>query len=233
VSAGPSGAVPGWYGKLPTLGDFVSRRLPTDFIRIWDAWLQDVLEASRASLGPAWLDCYLTTPIWRFVILPEVIGPSAWAGVLMPSVDRVGRHFPLTVAVALPSYASVAYAVFEGTDWFGGVEEAALSALDPTRGPDDLDRSLADSAFVPPRGGNVEDAGELPRALPSIESFGLVAQAEALRAWSVQARWRGLWWTRGRVNADPLMLTCAGLPGAEEFGWLLESRAVMDTRRRF
>src|SRR5690606_36950533 len=30
---------PGFYGKLPSRGDFVSRRLPADFIGQWDAWL--------------------------------------------------------------------------------------------------------------------------------------------------------------------------------------------------
>src|SRR4030095_4703121 len=32
---------------------------------------------------------------------------------------------------------------------------------------------------------------------------------------------RGLWWTRGRGDGAPLMLTSVGLPTAEEFGWLL------------
>ena len=31
-------------------------------------------------------------PIWRFVLLPGLIGSNGWAGVLMPSVDRVGRR---------------------------------------------------------------------------------------------------------------------------------------------
>ncbi|RWF89350.1 MAG: DUF2094 domain-containing protein, partial [Mesorhizobium sp.] len=28
--------LPGFYGKMPATGDFVSRRLPGDFVRIWD-----------------------------------------------------------------------------------------------------------------------------------------------------------------------------------------------------
>ena len=31
-----SRAAAGWYGKLPTLGDFASRRLDNDFVDIWD-----------------------------------------------------------------------------------------------------------------------------------------------------------------------------------------------------
>ncbi len=225
MTAESDAAVPGWYGKLPSLGDFAGRRLPAEFIRTWDAWLQEVFQSSRATLGKGWLDCYLTAPIWRFVLLPGLVSPTCWAGVLMPSVDRVGRHFPLTVAMALPSPAAAACAVFDGTGWFADLEEAALGALDPTRGPDDLDRALAHSALPPPQTVDLDGAVGAIRRLPSTEAFEVLARAHALGAWAIRAGWRGLWWTRGRVDADPLMLACAGLPTAEEFVWLLQSRA--------
>ena len=28
--------IPGWYGKIPSLGDFASRRLPQSFVAAWD-----------------------------------------------------------------------------------------------------------------------------------------------------------------------------------------------------
>jgi type VI secretion system protein ImpM len=214
----------GWYGKLPGLGDFASRRLSDEFIRAWDAWLQEVLQATRGTLGEGWLDCYLTMPIWRFVLLPGLVGPTGWAGVLMPSVDRVGRQFPLTLALSLPSYVAAAHAVFRGGQWLAGLEGAALSALDPTRGPDDLDHALADHAFIPPSIEELNGSGLALRRLSSAGAFEVLAEAEALRAWSRQGAWSGLWWTEGRVDGDPLMLTCAKLPAAEEFAWLLESR---------
>ena len=63
----------------------------------WDAWLRECLTASREALGERWLDVYLTSPAWRFACAPGLLGPLASAGVLVPSVDRVGRYFPLTV----------------------------------------------------------------------------------------------------------------------------------------
>src|SRR5512139_3843786 len=98
-------SMPGWYGKIPNLGDFASRRLPSRFIVAWDDWLQRALASSRAQLGGQWLDLYLTSPVWRFLLMPGVCGSAAWAGVLMPSVDRVGRYFPLTIALELPQVA--------------------------------------------------------------------------------------------------------------------------------
>ena len=41
----------GFYGKLPSEGDFVTRRLPWEFTSAWDAWLQQGVHASRAALG--------------------------------------------------------------------------------------------------------------------------------------------------------------------------------------
>jgi type VI secretion system protein ImpM len=226
VTADSIQVIPGWYGKLPSLGDFASRRLEGDFIPVWDAWLQEVLQATRNTSSEGWLDSYLTMPIWRFVLLPGLIGSNGWAGVLMPSVDRVGRQFPLTLVAALSSYAAVAQAVFHGAEWFEGLEETALGVLDPTRGPEDLDQSLVDRGFAAPQTANLTapDGSTLRRLSSVDEGFELLAQTEALRAWGRDVGWSGLWWTRGRVDGDPLMLTCAALPTAEEFGWLLQSR---------
>ena len=179
-----SAAIPGWYGRLPRLGDFASRRLPVEFVKTWDACLQDVIPASRDALGERWFDVYLTMPIWRFVFLPGLVTRSGWAGVLMPSVDRVGRHFPLTIAIELPSLAAAAVATFEGADWFAGLEEAALAVLDPTRGVDDLDGALVQSVFPAPATGDRDSAIRSLQALPSVEAFGPLAEGEALRAWS-------------------------------------------------
>ena len=56
----------GLYGKLPTHGDFLRRRVPDDFVALWDEWLQRCIADSRAALGEAWLETYLTSPVWRF-----------------------------------------------------------------------------------------------------------------------------------------------------------------------
>lgn len=215
-------AIPGWYGKLPSLGDFAGRRLPVTFVDAWDNWLQGVLQATQHAAGPGWLDSYLTTPIWRFALLPGLLGPSGWAGVLMPSVDRVGRYFPLSVTVELPSNMAVAHAVFKGRDWFAGLEDAVLGMLDGGRGPDDLDEALATLLLaLPPE--EPDEAAEPVRSLQSVDGFEALAAGQALAAWAQLRGWRTLWWTRGRVDGPPLMLACAGLPTAEEFGKLLES----------
>lgn len=117
---------PGWFGKLPSLGDFASRRLPEVFVARWDRWLQRGLVAARAQLGEGWLDVYLVAPILRFWVAPGALGDEAWAGLMMPSVDRVGRHFPLTIAQPLQPLA----AALAAHDWFAALDGAARRVLD-------------------------------------------------------------------------------------------------------
>lgn len=108
----------GFYGKLACRGDFVSRSLPQTFIQPWDQWLAAGIQASQQALGEQWLQAYLVSPLWRFALAPGVCGTDAVVGVLMPSIDRVGRYFPLTVAQVLEPGASVAGVVGAADDWF-------------------------------------------------------------------------------------------------------------------
>lgn len=104
--------------------------LARGFVTAWDAWLQDCLPKVRAALGSRWNETYMTAPIWRFSLAPGVVGDAAWIGVMMASNDRVGRHFPLTLAAPIATGASHIEAHFIGDSTYLEMEGAALSALD-------------------------------------------------------------------------------------------------------
>jgi type VI secretion system protein ImpM len=130
--------VPGWFGKLPGLGDFASRRLPDAFVHGWDRWLQAGLACAHEQ-DADWLAGYLVAPIRRFWLAPGVLGPAGWAGLLMPSVDRVGRHFPLTVARPLQPLA----AALAARDWYRALDHAARQVLDLDYTVDDFEQALS------------------------------------------------------------------------------------------
>ncbi|KQR73593.1 hypothetical protein ASG35_21635 [Burkholderia sp. Leaf177] len=88
----------GFYGKVRTHGDFVGRGLSHEFVVQWDAWLQRGLLTAQHHLGDAWLQDFLGMPLWCFAMKPGVIDDAAYAGVLMPGIDAVGRYFPFVVA---------------------------------------------------------------------------------------------------------------------------------------
>lgn len=138
----------GFFGKLPTLGDFVSRRLPRQFIDPWDQWLQSSLRVSQDIHGENWLSLFLVSPFWRFAISPGICGDAAWAGVMMPSVDRVGRYYPLTLAQTIDP-SQMAGLFLPDSRWFSELESAALSVLDEPFELDSFDHSLLNIA--PPK----------------------------------------------------------------------------------
>lgn len=142
--------IAGWYGKIPSLGDFASRRLPTNFINTWDSWLQHSMTASREQLKERWLNLYLTGPIWRFTLMPGICGDEMWAGVLMPSVDKVGRYFPLTIAMPLAPRPGMMLAAYSAQTWYTALEQHALASLNINTLPEDLDLRLAKHPFPGP-----------------------------------------------------------------------------------
>lgn len=95
----------GFYGKMPSLGDFVTRSLPRDQVGVVDEWMQEGLFALR-SITDSWLDSYLVAPVWQFVLPAGVWAAVPLCGVLMPSVDRVGRYFPFFTGAPLSTVAN-------------------------------------------------------------------------------------------------------------------------------
>jgi type VI secretion system protein ImpM len=98
--------ISGLFGKLPARGDFIRVGLPRRFTDPFDAWLgawlrtwlRAALPESRARLGEGRAAAWLEAPIWRFALPSGACGPDPAFGLMMPSLDRVGRHFPLVLA---------------------------------------------------------------------------------------------------------------------------------------
>ena len=119
----------GLYGKLPSHGDFLRRRIPDEFIKVWDVWLQGCIAQSRNDLAEQWLNVYLTSPVWRFYCDAGVCGASAYAGLMIPSVDRVGRYFPLTLAFAVSESIGPFTLARRADRWFVAAERLLVDTL--------------------------------------------------------------------------------------------------------
>jgi type VI secretion system protein ImpM len=132
----------GVYGKIPALGDFIRMDLPPVFVEPWDLWLQAGIRASREALGPLWNARYNSGPVWRFALDAGLCGPEGVLGILMPSVDRQGRQFPLTLAICLPESVCAATALVEAGATLERVTALALLALDRDLKPEALSEAL-------------------------------------------------------------------------------------------
>jgi len=133
--------IPGYYGKSPARGDFLSRRMPPRFAGVWDQWLRNVVAESKAILGTDWLAAWLDAPVWHFAF-GGVAEEAPGFGVFIPSVDRVGRNFPFTVLGLCRDGGA------EPEVWDARAEALALSALEDDFDPDRLEGEL--EALGPP-----------------------------------------------------------------------------------
>ncbi|MBX3622860.1 MAG: type VI secretion system-associated protein TagF [Rhizobacter sp.] len=220
---------PGWYGKLPMLGDFASRRLPQSFVDACDHWLARGIEASRAQLGERWLDVYLTGPIWRFAWAPGVVDAQWWLGVMMPSVDKVGRYFPLLIARSVPALPGTGEGLNALQAWYAHLGAVALGSLRPGATLDEFETTLArapafgETAHVPPAAA-APLPGRVRHTLPGAAS--LLAWAQGLMVGEALQRFAGqsLWWPDHAESPDNSLSVAQGLPPPQHFAELLEGR---------
>jgi type VI secretion system protein ImpM len=206
--------VAGFFGKIPSHGDFITRDLPRSFLDVWDTWLQSCIAQSKSQLGDGWLEVYLTSPIWRFGLMPGICGPHAAAGILMPSVDRVGRYFPLTIAMSPASMVNPLQLPGAADRWFDAAEAVALRALDDDRfeanALHDAIKVIGDVAVEAPRPETAATMGAAWSMILIGSHAATLAAAFAHALTQRQAAAYSLWWTAGVQT--PAALLVAGLP---------------------
>ena len=215
---------PGFFGKVSSQGDFVSRRLPQQVLSSWDSWLQSCIQASRQQLDAAWLQTYLTSPVWRFALAPGIVDEQAWGGVLMPSVDRVGRHFPLMISAGAAGGASLLDWLENGKQWYDEVEDLALSSLEADFRLDDFDAALLAKTGLPAGAGAGSAAGAAGWRFPSAGLDQIGSEMAPLTATVARTLLAGhsLWWTDGSQQVMPSVLLCRGLPEPSAFAAMLD-----------
>lgn len=115
----------GFFGKVPSHGDFVStglgRHTETELVN----WLQSGLQESEQTLGTQWQELFHAAPPWRFVIERSLWGHATMVGILLPSKDRVGRSFPLVIAAKVSRYEGPARLFCFDESWFTAAEAIA------------------------------------------------------------------------------------------------------------
>jgi type VI secretion system protein ImpM len=218
VAISPLPGVAGWFGKIPALGDFASRRLPEAFTTQWDTWLSTGIDAAATTLGTDWADIYRRRPPWRFLLAPDVIDAHAWFGVIVASADRVGRPFPLTVAMACQAAAEPIAAL---EPWWDGAARAVIDCQAQGATVEVLEdalTALGAPAFEAPV---AKDGANDGRVLARIRSPNGLEQAFGRAAPLLLQALRGasFWWpcTDG---ADVVVLR--GLPEPGAFSRLLD-----------
>lgn len=194
----------GAFGKIPSLGDFFRLNVAADFVAAWDEWLQSALLTARQRLSGDWEERYMSAPIWRFSLTAGLAGRTAVIGVVMPSVDRVGRQFPLTLVSPVPTYAALRTLGLQ-EEVFRALEEVALDALDDGMTQEMLAARLEALTVLPP----------LPASDIRVSGGGYVVRSPAAEALFPDLAIR--------LGSNPASVFSAALEGS---AWLLAGQSL-------
>jgi len=216
------------YGKLPTKRDFVALGAPRDFLNAWEPWLQGGVSASQATLGERWQKAFLRAPIWRFWLGADLCGAST-IGAFMPSLDKVGRYFPLTLFACADRGATIPPPEIDAQDtWFKSVEDFLISTLDPETTFETAVNNLGQLAMpvqieLPRKSAadvlvhHAATAVDQDDAKPFVELFGSLRQADHEKIYSGTT----CWWTVGGEEFSPAAFCAKRMPDPFLFAAML------------
>lgn len=119
-----------WFGKLPSAGDFISRRMPYAVQQFWDRWCAASMESLKERNPVSGWGLWGNMPKWAFLLPVQPGVPFGQLGVIAPSCDRVGRNFPFLVTTAFleENVADVVpRAALIGLAWSAAITEAQIA----------------------------------------------------------------------------------------------------------
>ncbi|HEY1059963.1 MAG TPA: type VI secretion system-associated protein TagF [Limnobacter sp.] len=170
-------------GKIPGLGDFVSRGVPSAMATDWYDRLSLWMHQGEAQHGADWPSVFMSACALGFNTIdsaaPGGRGFGLWLGVVLPSVDKVGRLFPWLVlehhaaplvACHLPLHLQQCFDTGVAAirdDWSAQQLDALFSRS--TQGDGDQDWACRPMTLW------TLDQGQQPRVLRMVDSFGDVA----------------------------------------------------------
>lgn len=152
----------------------------------------------------------MSVPIWRFCLTAGLAGPDRIIGILMPSVDRVGRRFPLTLMSTLPGDGQTLADHLDNDELFTCLEDIALDALDDSASRVGLERALNE---VSPPAFDADAASVCGSALALIQSgedkTGMLIRLAAKLA-SSHISSLSVW--SAVIEGETRLMLCDGLP---------------------
>jgi type VI secretion system ImpM family protein len=127
----------GLFGKMPSMGDFVSRSLSAQLCKSMDHVLQAALMAATTDSLDRRELMARSAPV-MLTIRPGAFSETGFSGLWFPSCDRVGRVFPMCVGMETGSGASRLPLTWPSASLTRALCQAVSSALQQNDGPDEL-----------------------------------------------------------------------------------------------
>lgn len=186
-----------WFGKIPAVGDFCGDSMPQAVESELDRWISDCLRNCEQLYGQDWLQLYFSAPMSGFYWPSGVcrsLGQNHAVGILMPSVDKAGRAYPLIVLQVLEPQPNPEQTKVSLQQWLMKVHTICSQTLEDDWPPEALNQALSE--------------------LPILTQHAV--QLEIKASGTPQAHW----FTLQDNGIEQHQLACEGLPNAIQFGQL-------------
>lgn len=216
------------FGKIRAKGDFVSRNLDYQVQEYLDNWLQSAFSISQEQVGEDWLKHYLTSPIWRFIVSSKEMDKDI-VGFMMPSIDKVGRYYPLFMLEVFDEGKLCGDEL--NCKSFEELEELAMSTLDGCEESAQFFEALNQSGFP-----LFHEQPPVSEILHRMTEHDDVIEDDVMSyLWQKPSKFssikfdlgsveglKGIWWTEGSKTMEPSLMYCSGLPPVEGYSAMLD-----------
>jgi type VI secretion system protein ImpM len=216
----------GWFGKLPSTGDFAGRGLPRALQETTHDWISSGMAALACLQPEDWQDAYLVSPVWHFAVNSGVWDNPALVGCLAPSVDKIGRYSPLMVVRAFDK-RDIGLVLPPRNRWLYQVDEILRRVISERIAVEDVYDLLAQKL-------EAETAVEQDEnsAAGILGDLGIVdGTADATKAWFSWPNLptlfsdrndRSFWWAEPSPKSPPRQIIHSGKPDASLFCLLMD-----------
>ncbi|MGK6714682.1 type VI secretion system-associated protein TagF [Serratia marcescens] len=189
----------GWYGKLPSAGDFLQRRLPDPVVNNWAARLQAGDSQARCA-GPNGHP-FSNAPVWNFVIPATLGSPYVQMGCLLPARDRVGRRYPICALRLFSLQEWRPQQLNMAASWYQQLGHTLLNGVRNGFSAEQIDRTLQAIPALPspPAEADSEILSIIGFQHPDVPGLGWQQAADCFDP----AQYTSFWWTN-QADGHPL-----------------------------
>lgn len=220
----------GLFGKIPQQSDFISHHFPDTFTDQWHHWMQACISISREQLGDEWLSHYMVSPVWQFALMPGLVSEHAVLGVVIPSVDEVGRYFPVVLGHSGQHDTWSAY--LNGEAWYQQIQKIALLALAEETSYSQL---LGELESLPTPEFETLAIYKTQSSLQAFKGNQITQQSDGIdknefvlsltsNAYKQIYGDHSLWWTAGSEAVAPCLAVSSGLPDPGQYAAMLDGQ---------
>jgi len=214
----------GWFGKLPSTGDFAGRGMPRSLQEAVQDWISSGMAALACLHQEDWQDAYLVSPIWHFAVNSGIWDNPALVGCIAPSVDKIGRYSPL-VAVRAFDRRDINQVLPPRSRWLYQVDETLRRVISERIAVEEVYDLLAQKL-------EAEAAADENSAADILGDLGILdSTVDTSKAWFswpelpalfTDRKDRSFWWAEPSPKSPPRQITHSGKPDNSLFCLLMD-----------